>query len=99
MNLCKRAMCEEDFDPATEDLVHKLRVMSIYPSRDHDSLIEGIRCLAVSSSKHRDPDAAPVGCRKPKRYVLADQIQMKSSSLFTRKLYIEELARRSQAKR
>lgn len=92
-------MLEEDLDSSTQDLVHKLQVMSIYPRKGEGSLIEGMRCLAVSSSQKNTADSAPIGGKKLKRYVLADQIELKSSSMFSRKSPIEELARRAHTKR
>lgn len=91
-------MFQEDLDSAAQDLVHKLRVMSIYPLKNDDILIEGIKCLAISSAPLFDAEAL-VGYKKAKRYRLVDEIQYKSISIFKRNTHMDELARIARTKK
>lgn len=95
--LAKRCMIEEEFDSNTEDLIHKLRIMSITPQQGGDDLIRGLKSMSVTAP--RKEMELPREMKRMKRYVVAESLKATSSSLFHRSRELDELARRAMTKK
>lgn len=95
-SLAKRCMIEEEFDPSTEDLIHKLRIMSIAPQTGEEALIRELKCMAVVST--RKELELPREIKKQKRYMVPEGLKA-TSSLYNRNSELEELTRRALTKK